>query len=126
MSRRPDWPERLVDVLDVWQHKPFCWGRGDCVQFAVAIVWSMTERTIELPAYGNRREARAMLGRIPLQTWVSQHLGQAQPVHMAQRGDVVLCAGGLGVCTGAHVWLRAPHTGLVVRPLRAATCCWPL
>jgi len=123
--RPPDWPERLARLLDDWQGRDFVWGQGDCVQFARAVVTAVTGRALKVPRY-RAREVRRLLQQQDLAARVAATLGTPAAPALAQRGDVVLQGGALGVCLGASVALRAPQRGLVICPLDHTALCWPL
>lgn len=128
--RVPGWEDRLRRVIIVDQHKPFAWGRHDCILFAARCIEAVTG---EDPAAEHRGTYDSAIGAMRL----LKALGFATPadaigsrfeeVHpiTCRSGDIVSYpmpeAGNvLGVVFGEQV--VAPNTNaLATGPLFAAT-----
>ncbi len=128
--RREDWPSRLSDFIEAARRRPFSWGRHDCCLFAADWV---REATGADPAADWRGRYRSASGarRILRQHFdgdvaavATAVLGEplASPL-LAQRGDVALVDGALGVVIGAEVALLG-EAGLAFHPLGTAARAW--
>lgn len=139
MTRRPDWPERLLRFVEGRTRRRFAWGRHDCALFAADWVKAATG---EDPAawfrgrYASDAEAAAALveylkgRRSPrdfsarLEAVATEILGPPlDGVLLARRGDVVGLVDDkgrlmLGVCLGLTVAAPGPRQGLVRARLR--------
>ncbi len=132
--RRPDWPERLAELLEVSRTKPFIWGQHDCVQFALSVLKAVDARDwsqISHTPYRSARKAKRVLQEMGFES--AQELAQAvlgpayTPLSEAKRGDLAAVptpfGPALGVVVGAQV--AAPgKSGLVLTPLTQALACW--
>jgi len=132
-SRRPGWELRLAETVEVARGQPFRWGQHDCAIWAfdlrrdltgaddVAALWRGRYRTAagahrvmrRLGWHSMEEAGRALLGA-PLTS-----------VSLAQRGDIVLSATGLGfgVCLGALAAGIAP-AGLILAPIATTALAW--
>ncbi len=135
LPRRPDWPERLAELVEARRHAPFRWGAHDCVLWAADAIVACTGQD---PAaewrgrYGNETEAEAIIlragGLAELVAGAQATRGAGEcPVGQAQRGDTVLVQYGntlmMGVVLGDLVAVPGLD-GLVFLPLRAARRAW--
>lgn len=105
MYRKPDWETRLAAYLDPLRLRPFDWGRHDCCTFTAGAVQAMTDvdpmpefRGQYSTAIGSAR-ALVRLGRGTLAATLDEKF-EAVPASLAQRGDIVMSNGLLGICWG--------------------------
>lgn len=134
MSRHPDWPERLHQVIAHWQHRPFIWGQSDCAHFALACLQAVSARDwgqVALTPYASARGARRLLAR-----WQLRHVGELAtrllgppgllPAQIG-RGDLVELQApdgpALGVCLGAQLAAMSEH-GLIFLPRASGRAGW--
>jgi hypothetical protein len=123
LKRLPDWPERLIALLNARAHAPFAWGRQDCASFAADAVQAMTgvDPIADLRGY-TARDAIALL-RTPIEQLVAARFPSV-PAGLARRGDigvveingrpsVVVIEGEHAVGAGERGLVRAPRTALV-------------
>lgn len=133
MTRRHDWPERVVAVLDRAQTGPFEWGKSDCFTLTMDVVeavsgeahWS-SERGRYTTAIGAARRLKAN-GFDDLEAFVGS-LGREIPASFARRGDlgIVPTEGGPAavVCDGMTWVGRADGVGFVRLPRASALRAW--
>jgi hypothetical protein len=132
MIRHPNWEDRLAGYLEPLRTTPFQWGTNDCCTFAAGAVAAMTgiDPMAEFRGrYRTKRGAAIALGRIGTGTLSATMDGKLEPVPpaLAQRGDVVMIDGGLGVLFGSTVILvgaAGDRDGLVLRDRADATHAW--
>ena len=109
-TRRDDWPERLDAYILETTHRPWGWGRKDCVMWALGAVKAMTGKD---PARGIRGKYRTekqafetleILGCKTVHQALIRCLGKSKTAGQAKRGDVVITtidgAQFAGVCIG--------------------------
>ena len=112
--RRPDWPERLMDLIEARRDARFAWGPHDCCSFAADAVEAMTGRDWLAPhrdRYASEAEAEAIIGPDGLEALVAGLLADFGardcPPGFVQRGDVALVLAGndltVGVVLGESV-----------------------
>lgn len=106
--RFPDWEARLGAYLEPLHAAPFAWGQHDCCTFAAGAVAAMTG-VDPMPEF--RGQYRSVAGSVR----ALQRLGAGTlaatldgkfdvvPASLAQRGDIVMSHGLLGVCLGTHL-----------------------
>ena len=130
---RPGWERMLAEAVEAARGRPFRWGQHDCAIWAfdlrrdltggddVAVLWRGRYRT----AAGAQRAMRR-LGWQSSEAMGRALLGAPLPsVSLAQRGDIVLSATGLGfgVCLGALAAGIAP-AGLILTPIATTALAW--
>lgn len=132
--RRPDWPERLAELLENSRTQPFVWGQHDCAQFALKVLKAVDARDwsqLSFAPYRSARKAKRVLQEMGFEN--AQELAEAllgpayTPLREAKRGDLAAVptpqGPALGVVVGAQV--AAPgKSGLVLTPLAQALACW--
>lgn len=108
LQRRSDWEARLAAYLEPLRLRPFQWGSHDCCTFAAGAVEAMTG-VDPMPDFRGRYStamgsARA-LRRIGAGDLASTMSSKFEPVAaaFAQRGDIIMSAGLLGVCLGSSL-----------------------
>ena len=106
MYRKPDWEARLAAYLEPLRTRPFAWGRHDCCTFAAGAVAAMTDvdpmpefRGHYSTAIGSARALRRF-GAGTLAATLDAKF-EAVPASLAQRGDIVMSSGLLGIGWGA-------------------------
>lgn len=105
MHRLPDWEARLAAYLEPLRSRPFAWGRHDCCTFAAGAVEAMTG-VDPMPEFrgrystprGSVRALRKFGAGDLAETLSAKFEGVAAP--LAQRGDIVMSSGLLGVNLG--------------------------
>lgn len=109
MYRKPDWEARLAAYLEPLRLRPFEWGEHDCCLFAAGAVLAMTDID-PMPEFRGRYTtaqgaARALMkiGAGTLEATVDGKF-EAVPASLAQRGDIVMSDGLLGICFGAFMF----------------------
>lgn len=108
MYRRPDWEVRLAAYLEPLRLRAFAWGRHDCCTFAAGAVEAMTG-VDPMPEFrGHYTTARGSvraLRRIGAGTLAATLDTKFEPVEpsLAQRGDIIMSSGLLGICFGAFL-----------------------
>lgn len=104
--RLPDWQKRLNAFIAENAERPFSWGEWDCALFACGAVLEMTGRHPApefIGAYDSQRgaaEALRRLGAGTLDATFDAHF-ESKPPSFAQRGDLVMAHGAIGVCMGS-------------------------
>lgn len=105
MYRKPDWEVRLAAFLEPLRARAFAWGQHDCCTFAAGAVEAMTGID-PMPEFRGRYataigSARA-LRRFGAGTLAGTLDTKFEPVDaaLAQRGDIVMSGGLLGICFG--------------------------
>lgn len=124
LTRRPDWPQRLVAVIDAARREPYVLGEHDCLRLACAAVEALTGVDFwpRFAGYKTKRQALVTIARIApsLAEAVTATLGVSpSPVLSAWRGDICLFRDAqgedhLGVCMGRLVVVTAPEGTLTM------------
>lgn len=121
MQRLPDWEARLAAYLEPLRTRPFAWGRHDCCTFAAGAVLAMTG-VDPMPEFRGRyttaRGSVRALRRIGAGDLAGTLDRKFEPVAaaLAQRGDIVMIAGLLGICWGGFAFAvgrEGEHEGLI-------------
>jgi len=125
MTRFPDWEQRLTDYIASVRMRPFEWGQHDCILFACAAAEAQTGRDAAAEYRGKYTDkagaAKALrdIGEGTLLNTVDSQFAP-KPVGRAQRGDLVMVDGAVGVCMGANALFvgeerLAEATGAIMR-----------
>ncbi len=130
--RCEDWPERLIDEINAAREKPFAWGMHDCVLFTADCIHSMTGTdpmadirgsydtefgaARVLHEHGYRSIGDAITGHF--------HLEQRDTTSTAQRGDVLLYDGAVGICIGDVGVFLSREGGLTHIPIHFCAAAW--
>lgn len=108
MYRKPDWETRLAAYLEPLRARPFEWGAHDCCTFTAGAVEAMTGvdpmpefRGSYSTATGSARALRR-IGAGDLASTMDAKF-EAVPASLAQRGDIVMSSGLLGICFGGFL-----------------------
>jgi hypothetical protein len=108
MNRKPDWEARLAAYLEPMRARAFAWGKHDCCTFTAGAVEAMTGvdpmpefRGKYRSAAGSTRALRRIGGGDLPRTLDMKF--QQIPASLAQRGDIIMHDGLLGICLGAAV-----------------------
>ena len=134
MTRRPDWPERLAEVVAAAMGRHFAWGEHDCALFACDCAAAMTGEDPGLSFRGRYKTARGAAGAIMrygkvrgIEELALRTLGAPIEPAFARRGDVVLVdtdlGPALGVVTAAGAAFPGPD-GLTFLPITEALKAW--
>jgi hypothetical protein len=127
--RHENWPSRLSDFIGAASGRPFSWGSSDCCLFAAD--WVQEATGIDPAAeyrgrYRTEAGAARLLNRLggSVEAAVDKALGMplTSPL-LAQRGDIALVDGALGIVIGGEVALMS-EAGLVLHPLAMAARAW--
>lgn len=124
MHRMADWDTRLAAYLEPLRLRPFQWGKHDCCTFAAGAVEAMTG-VDPMPEFRGRYttaigSARALtrFGAGTLAATLDTKFATV-PAPLAQRGDVVMTGGLLGICLGTFamaVGTEGEREGLIRLP----------
>jgi hypothetical protein len=105
MHRLPDWEARLAAYLEPLRLRAFAWGAHDCCTFAAGAVLAMTGvdamgefRGRYSTAIGSARALRRF-GAGTLDATLDTKFVRVG-ASLAQRGDIVMSGGLLGLCFG--------------------------
>lgn len=105
MYRKPDWEARLAAYLEPLRARPFAWGTHDCCTFASGAVEAVTD-VDPMPEFRGKYRSAAGASRA-LRTIGAGDLARTLdakfnpvPAPLAQRGDIVMHDGLLGICLG--------------------------
>ena len=105
MHRLPDWEARLAAYLEPLRLRAFAWGKHDCCTFSAGAVEAMTGvdpmpefRGHYSTAIGSARALRRF-GAGDLASTLDAKFESVAPA-LAQRGDIVMSSGLLGICLG--------------------------
>ena len=118
-SRAVNWEEVWSSFMMGARKTPFVWGESDCMIFAgenVLILTGVDLVSSHKGKYSTEREAIAYLKKAGYDRpvdMVASHLEEVS-VSMAQRGDLVMYQGNLGVCmAGLSLFKGEKETELV-------------
>lgn len=108
--RLADWEARLSDYLTGVAGEAYSYGQHDCALFAAGAVLAMTGNDPAVEFRGRYSTAAGSLkalkkyGAGDLEATIASKF-EAKPIGFAQRGDLVMHAGAVGVCIGADALL---------------------
>ena len=117
MARRADWERRLAHWLEAHADARFAYGRMDCALFAAGAVEAMTGVDPAAAFRGAYRSAatsiRALkeIGAGSLEATVDSMFARI-PAAFAQRGDLAMHDGSLGVVIGGDAVFVGGEAGL--------------
>lgn len=131
MGRVPHWEVKLHDAMLDMQDLPFSYEGGhDCATFAFNIRRIITGKDATADwkgRYKTEQGAARMLRKLGCETvedLARKYLGEPLESHLlAQRGDILLKDGGLGVCMGRYVYFIGGE-GMVKNHLRECEKAW--
>lgn len=133
MKRLPDWEARLAAYLDCVRYEPFAYGRHDCALHSANAVMAMTGEDFAAEFRGRYRSAAGSIralrqyGAGDLASTITAKFGEPIPTAFAQRGDLVMTEGSVGVCMGGFGYFAGEEggePGLVVVARRAWEAAW--
>lgn len=127
--RHENWPDLLADRLKAWRDVPFVWGQTDCVSFVVDVVNAISDANVIVRRRGEYKTEREALRQIrsfgaDLAELVTLRFGASRHPNYAQRGDVVMSAGNLGICDGSFGLFMTEVAGLTHISIADCLCCW--
>lgn len=128
-GRLPGWDSALIEEIDRARGMAFVWGTHDCATWAFDVRHRLTG--IDAAAAWRGRYSTAagsvrVMRRLGWQTLPAMGcalLGDPIQPLCAHRGDIVMCDGAFGVCTGAQAAFVA-RSGLTERRMTDATLAW--
>lgn len=129
MIRKQCWETALSDYLAANGEAVFAWGEKDCALFVADALLAMTGDDIAAPFRGKYKTAggsvRALRREGYLDAWsvFDAHLSEIPPA-FAQRGDVAMYSGAMGICIGRTALFLTEDEGLTARPMIEWTRCW--
>jgi len=132
MARLIDWEPRLATYLAEARDRPFEWGSHDCALHGANGVLAVLGVDYGAPFRGKYQSetgaARALrrYGAGTVEATFDAHLSVV-PVAFAQRGDLVMSKGAVGICLGgdaAFVGEEGAQAGLVRLPRSAWEKAW--
>lgn len=120
MIRLSDWEARLIAYIAEKRGEAFAWGQNDCCTFSAGAVKAITGKD-PMPEFRGKYDTALGSVRILEGKKLEQVLDEKfseVPIGFAQRGDLVMLDGCVGVVAGDYAWLVA-EDGLerVKRPL---------
>jgi hypothetical protein len=128
--RVEDWQERLWAYIDVAKGQPFVWGQRDCATWVADWRHAVTGQDAARAWRGRYKTERGALRAIrragfsDMADWVDSIAGGRLPSPLlAQRGDVAMVQGALGIVVGSRVAALSPQ-GVVMLPLSDAVAAW--
>jgi hypothetical protein len=127
--RVEDWQARLWDYIDAAKDQPFVWGTRDCATWVADWRCIITGQDAAQAWRGRYRTERGALrairraGFASIEEWVDSIAPRLPGPLLAQRGDVAMVQGALGIVTGAQIAALSPG-GLVFVPLTDAEMAW--
>lgn len=129
IGRLPGWEAELARQIERARDVPFRWGLHDCATWAFDVRLALTGQDAAVAwrgLYSTERGAARMLRRLGHDTLAGlcrAILGDPIQPLCAQRGDIVLADGAIGVCVGgAGVFVA--REGFTSRPMGAAAMAW--
>lgn len=128
--RKENWPSILDDEIEKARSRKFSWGTHDCALWTARVVEAMTGVDYAAAWRGQYSsefgalKAIAKNGYEGLDEIVTKALGEPINKFMAQRGDVVIFDGALGVCVGSNCAFVTPDDGLCFVKLRQCVKAW--
>lgn len=110
LTRKENWPVILAEQIKASAMRPFSFGEHDCLLFAAAVAFAMTDNDPAAGVRGTYADERSALEVIKAHgsmLQLAKHcFGVPIDPKFAQRGDVVLVMRGdrdsLAVCEGAR------------------------
>lgn len=127
--RLQGWEAALAASVEDARARAFVWGVHDCATWAFDVRRAMTGQDAAAAWRGRYSTAKGAarvlrrLGFTSLSGLCRSILGDAIQPLCAQRGDIVLCEGAIGVCVGS-VALFVADAGVTSRPMGEATMAW--
>lgn len=109
MERISTWEAALSDYITAKRKQEFEYGVHDCCTFTFGAVEAMTGEDLMAPFRGQYNSLASSvvalrdIGQGDLESTVDAHL-PIIPIGRAQRGDVVLYDGSIGVVAGGYAW----------------------
>lgn len=133
VTRREDWPERLLAFVESRRATPFAWGKNDCALFSADAALAMTDHDFAAPFRGRYTTAQGALrelrrnGARDLAGYLTRVLSEPIAPTLARRGDVVVFEAvegpALGVVAGSQA-AAAGTDGLIWVPLARWQQAW--
>lgn len=120
MIRVSDWESRLSEYVAEKRKEPFAWGQNDCCTFSAGAVEAITG-TDPMPEFRGKYDTALGSARILDGKTLEEVLDgkfDAIPIGFAQRGDLAMFDGCVGVVAGDYGWFVS-EDGLerIKRPL---------
>lgn len=130
MVRLSDWEARLSAYLAGMADVDLVYGKTDCCMFAAGAVIALTGED-PMPEFRGRYRSAAgasralrTIGAGDLASTLSAKF-ESKPIGFAQRGDLVMHDGAVGVCVGADaLFVPLEGSGLVRVPRRDWSAAW--
>lgn len=130
LHRRSDWLPRLDRLVQERLQMPFAWGGNDCGSFAADVVLTMTDTDLadfRAPRRNGWQTMRQLLRHGGVASILARAGLPPVPVHLAQRGDLVMIKQGLwpvlAVCIG-EVAMAPAAEGLASASMEEALEAW--
>lgn len=110
LQRRDDWLHRLWEVVAVYRHTKFEYGKNDCALFYARCIDAMTDSRFAdelLSIYQDKKgAARFIRAEGGMEMAITKRLGTPVSGPCARRGDGVLFTRhNVGACMGAHAFV---------------------
>ena len=128
LSKQDGWEARLTELTSSRLGLSFAWGENDCCLWAADAVYAMTGVDFAKPMRGEYRTAKQAAKLLKPYGGIKGYLDtlfQRVTIHKAQRGDVVMAQGALGIVDGSHA-LFLMKQGLTRLPMTQWTSAWTI
>lgn len=128
--RFEDWPARLGAEIERARERPFCWGEHDCALWTASVVAAITGVDYAAEWRGKYASELGAIkhllrgGHQSVDSLATNTLGEPIAPLLAQRGDVMLFDGALGVCIGTAGAFVTLEEGLTFVPLAQCVKAW--
>jgi len=133
-KKNENWENKLNEYIESVRLIPFRWGQHDCVTFVCGGILSMTGMDLFAGHDGTYRSKSGATRLVKKLAGPSACLVDAVnlylpgvDVKLAQRGDVVIFASGLGLCYGLNSFFISDNNlqpGLVTVPTLSCPRAW--
>lgn len=127
--RNKKWKTSFWSLIRERTSVPFVWGQHDCALFAIEVIRTVSDRTIDItPSWASEESAAQWIAeRGGLTAVVTGYLGEPIPWGSCSMGDIVLTSLPNGEALAVHdgTQLIAPSpNGLRKIPFHFAVCGW--
>ncbi len=117
ITRREDWPERLLAFVESRRVTPFVWGGNDCALFTADAALAMTDHDFAAGFRGRYKSALGAMkalcsnGAADLADYLTRTLGTPIAPTLARRGDAVMFEAVEGPALGVVLGQQAAAAG---------------
>lgn len=127
--RIEDWDAKLHEYLQQSQSLAFEWGQNDCATWAAKFVDIITQSNHAVSWIGQYTTKHEAQDYMTLRGFsnpeaIADSILDEKPIKLANRGDLLLFNGALGICEGRRAWFLTEIKGLVCVPTVACQKAW--